>query len=300
MGHLIRRLALAALLACCAMGAQAQDEAAATGASGATEAVDPQQQAFLEKLRKLDWVRGPASVSVAGNAKLQIPEGYVFLQPGETTKFLELNQNLGDGNEVMVAPEDLRWQAYLEFAEEGYVKDTDEIDGAALLKDLKDSTDAANPERRKRGWPDLRVLDWAVPPAYNKQTRRLEWATLLESEGDRSANFYTKILGRRGYTSVQMVATSDELPVAQAALNEVLGGYAFGAGDTYADFKPGDKVAAYGLAALVAGGAAAVATKKGFFAALAGFFAAAWKLIVAAAVAAGAWLRSLFNKKKQT
>jgi uncharacterized membrane-anchored protein len=142
------------------------------------------------------------------------------------------------------------------------------------------------------------VIDWAVQPAYNRGTQRLEWATLLESGESRSANFSTKILGRRGYTSVILAASPEALPEAEAALNEVLAGYTFNEGETYAEWKPGDKVAEYGLAALVVGGAAAIATKKGFWGVVAGFFAAAWKFLLAGAVAAGAWLRKHFSKKE--
>ncbi len=257
-----------------------------------------EQQAFVAKLKALQWQRGPTSVRTDGNATLAVPEGYVFLDAANTRKFLELNQNFGDGSEVMIAPEDLNWQAYLNFVGEGYVKDDEEIDAAALLKSLKESTDAANVERRKRGWNEMHVVDWATPPAYNRATKRLEWATVLESNGSQGANFFTKVLGRRGHASVQMVASMDELKSSEAALNEVLTGYTFNQGDTYADFKAGDKVAEYGLAAMVLGGAAAVATKKGFWAVLGGFFAAAWKFIAALAVGAIAWLKSLFKKKE--
>jgi len=98
--------------------------------------------------------------------------------------------------------------------------------------------------------------------------------------------------------TVVLAGNVDDLAADEADLTAVLRGYSFNAGETYADWRQGDKVAEYGLAALILGGAAAVATKKGFWAILAGFFAAAWKLIAAAAVAAGAWLRSLFKKKR--
>ena len=61
----------------------------------------------MAKVRELHWVRGPATVDVVGNAKLEIPDGYVFLDKADTKKYLELNQNLSDGTEMMVAPENL-------------------------------------------------------------------------------------------------------------------------------------------------------------------------------------------------
>jgi uncharacterized membrane-anchored protein len=260
--------------------------------------LSPEQKAYLSQLRALKWVNGPATVEVAGVSKLVVPEGFVYLDAANTDKFLEMNENLASGKEVMVAPESLDWSAYLSFEDEGYVKDDEQIDAAALLQTLKDGTEQSNAERRERGWPEMHVLDWAVKPAYNRGTQRLEWATLLESGESRSANFSTKILGRRGYTSVILAASPDALPEAEAALNDVLAGYSFNGGETYAEWKPGDKVAEYGLAALVVGGAAAIATKKGFWGVVAGFFAAAWKFLLAGAVAAAAWLRKFISKKE--
>jgi uncharacterized membrane-anchored protein len=269
-------------------------------AQGQDAASDPaaERQAFVEKMRALDWVKGPTTVAGEGNAKLVIPDQYVYLDARNTAKFLELQHNLGDGREVMVAPANMEWQAYLEFSDEGYVKDDEKIDASALLKTLQQNTQNGNEQRKSRGWGELRLVDWATPPVYNTTTKRLEWATILESKEGRAVNFSTKILGRRGFTSVIMVTDPVNLHAAESSLDTVLTGYAFNAGETYADWRSGDKVAQYGLAALIVGGVAAVAAKKGFFSVLAGFLAVAWKFIVAGAVAAMAWLRKLFAKKQ--
>lgn len=260
-------------------------------------AEDPREAAFLAALQELHWVKGPTTVDTVGESQLVIPEGYVFLNEADTAKFLELNENLSDGDEMMVAPESLEWSAYLSFADEGYVKDDEKIDADALLKALKDGTEAGNVERRRRGWEELHVVGWAIPPAYNDGTKRLEWATTLQSGGGQGVNFFTKILGRKGHTTVVLVSSPSELSAAESQLNTLLAGYQFKPGHAYADYRPGDKVATYGLAALVLGGAAAVATKKGFWAVIAGFFAAGWKLIVPAVVAIGAGLRRFFSKR---
>jgi len=271
--------------------------AAVSAQEAASESVSAERKKFIEGVRALDWIKGPATVTTEGNAKLTIPDQYVYLDARNTSKFLELQHNLANGREVLVAPRDLQWQAYLEFADEGYVKDDEKIDAPALLKTLKENTESANAERQRRGWGVLHLVDWATPPVYNTTTKRLEWATVLESQDGRSVNFSTKILGRRGFTSVIMVTDPANLSAAEGSLDTVLTGYAFNPGETYADWRSGDKVAKYGLAALIVGGVAAVAAKKGLFSVLAGFLAVAWKFIAAAAVAALAWLRRLFTKK---
>lgn len=257
------------------------------------------EQAYYKAIDALHWVHGPTSVEIPGKSQLKVPEDYVFLDSAETDKYLELNRNLASGSEVLVAPGDLHWVAYLSFEDDGYVKDDDKIDAAALLKALQQGTEQSNEERRKRGWPELHVIDWAVPPAYNSANKRLEWATVLAAEGHQNVNFSTKVLGRRGHTSVILVSNVDELGPARPELEKVLAGYSFKSGETYGDWVPGDKVAEYGLAALVLGGAAAIATKKGVWAILAGFLATGWKLLAAGGVAAAAGLRKFLGKKSR-
>jgi uncharacterized membrane-anchored protein len=256
------------------------------------------QEEFRAKLRALDWVRGPRDITISGNSTLSLPQGYVYLDAANTKKFLELNENLGSGKEVMVAPESLGWSAYLHFKDEGYVKDDEKIDADAILNTLRANNQAGNEERKRRGWTELHLVGWSTPPAYNNTTKRLEWATLLRSPSGEATNFFTKILGRRGVTSVIMVSSPDDAPSATADLNKLLTGYRFNAGDTYAEWRPGDKVAEYGLTGLIVGGAVAAAAKTGLLKGLFVALAAAWKFVVAAVVALFAGLKSLFKRKQ--
>jgi uncharacterized membrane-anchored protein len=268
------------------------------GVSQAQDSNDAKLEEFRAKLRALDWVLGPRAVPTAGNSTLTLPEGYVYLDAANTAKFEELNENLSNGKEVLIAPKTLRWNAYLVFDSDGYVKDDEKIDADAILKSLKEGTEASNTERRRRGWPELHVTGWSIPPAYNATTKRLEWATVLESQGHQVTNFFTKVLGRRGVTTVVLVSAPENTTTAVADLNGVLTGYSFKEGDKYADYRPGDKVAEYGLTGLIVGGAVAAAVKTGLLKGLLAGIAAFWKLIVAGAVALLAGLKSFFKRKQ--
>ncbi len=254
---------------------------------------------YDRKVNELAWIKGPTSVPVGNNSKLTVPDGYLFLDAANTAKFDELNENFSNGKDVMIGPADHAWAAYLQFDDGGYVKDNEKIDADALLKTLQENTEANNEERQKRGWTALHIKGWAVPPAYNQSTKRLEWATTLQSNGGTGVNFFTKVLGRRGHTSIVMATAPSRLSEAESALNTVLDGYSFNSGESYAEWKPGDKVAEYGLAALVLGGAAAIATKKGLWAVIVGFLVKGWKLVAIAVAGAGAFLRKLLGKKKE-
>jgi uncharacterized membrane-anchored protein len=273
-----------------------------TGTLHAQDAPDPRVEEFRKKLRALDWVVGPRPITVAGNSTLSLPEGYVYLDQANTAKFEELNQNLSSGKEVMVAPKSLAWSAFLMFENEGYVKDDAKIDAPAILKTLQQGTEDANEERRRRGWSELHVVGWSIPPAYNNDTKRLERATLLRSSGGQATNFFTKVLGRRGFTSIVLVSDPQDTATSVAALNDILKDYHFNTGQTYAEWRPGDKVAEYGLTGLIVGGAVAAAVKtgllKGAWKFLVAAAAAMWKVVAAAVVAAIAGLKSFFKRKQ--
>ncbi len=263
---------------------------------------DSKRQERINKIRALDWVEGPKQITIAGNSTLSLPEGYLYLDPANTAKYEELNHNLSDGKEVLIAPKSFQWNAYFLFENEGYVKDSDKIDADAILKSLTDSTEAANEERRRRGWADLHVVGWTIPPTYNTTSKRLEWATRLRSENRENTNFFTKVLARRGFTTVVLVSSPDNLQAAVADLNGLLADYRFNSGDSYADWRPGDKVAEYGLTGLIVGGAVAAAVKTGLFKGLwkvllAGA-ATLWKFLLVAFAAVVGGLRSLFRRKK--
>jgi uncharacterized membrane-anchored protein len=268
----------------------------------AQDAPDARQQELIKKLRALDWQLGPRDVSIASNSTLTLPQGYVFLDAANTSKFEELNQNIPGGKEVMVAPKSLRWTAYFLFEDSGYVRDDERIDANATLATLKERNEKGNQMRQQRGWAPLHLVGWSMPPAYNDQTKRLEWSTVLRLDnGAETTNFATKVLGRHGFTTVVLAAAPADTQTAIAEVDQLLTGYHFNAGETYAEFHQGDKVAKYGLAGLIVGGAAAAALKTGLFAglwkALIVGGAAFWKLLVAGAVAVSAGIRSWFRRK---
>lgn len=82
------------------------------------------------------------------------------------------------------------------------------------------------------------------------------------------------------------------LPKFRAAM----GTFKFQTGESYAEYKPGDKVAKYGLTALVAGGAALGAAKLGLFAKFGLIFKKFFKFIIMGLVAIGASIKKFFSR----
>lgn len=253
-----------------------------------------------EEFGKLAWQRGPMEARIGDKATIAVPEGFVFLDAANTRRFLELNGNPPRDGHYMFASGDGNWWSVFTFTPSGYVKDDEKIDADALLKSLKDADEPGNAERKRLGMEAIYTDGWQVPPHYDTQSRRLEWAVRARTAGgERVANYTTRLLGRSGVMSATLVTDPNELATHSEQFKVALQGFNYVAGERYSEFKSGDKIAQYGLAALIVGGAAAIATKKGFWAAIVAFFAAFWKLIAGVAVVALAGLGKIFGRKKQ-
>jgi uncharacterized membrane-anchored protein len=250
---------------------------------------------------KIAWTSGPATVDLAALAEVRLPEALAFAGAADTRKLLEAMGNSTDGSEVgLVVPkaEDQGWFIVFEWNPIGFVKDEekDEIDADALLKSIREGTEAANERRKERGLPPLHVVGWSEPPRYDERTHNLTWATLgRNDEGHESVNYNVRVLGREGVMSLTFVDDPKNLAAARPAVDEVIAAFSYKRGKTYAEWVPGDKVAEYGLTALVAAGAGAAAAKLGFFAVLAKLFGKAGKLVVVAVAAVGAAAVKFWN-----
>jgi uncharacterized membrane-anchored protein len=264
------------------------------------DANDAATQEFKRQLRALNWVRGPQQVQLYDVSTLRVPKAYVFLGTADTAKLQALEKDLGSNNQYFFAPEDFHWQAFFTYTPDGYVKDDETIDANAILNNIKEGTERANEERRARGYNEMQVLGWQTPPYYDNQTHHLEWAILGKDKrtNDQVVNFNTRILGRGGVMSVVLVASPEDLPAAIGEIKDKLGGFDYQDGQRYAEYKPGDKLARYGLAALITGGAAAVAVKTGFWKIIVGALVAGWKFVAAGVVALFSGISRLFKRNR--
>lgn len=261
-------------------------------AGAAVETDDP-----TAAIRSLAWHVGPQTEDVAAKATLKTDASQAFLDEENTKKFLQLTGNLPQPGHFVLLSAEHNWWAAFSFRPTGYIKDDEQIDADALLQQLKDGDAAANEERKRLGLPLMYTEGWYVPPHYDAQSKRLEWGLKLNSDGHTGLNYTVRLLGRTGVMNATLVSEPATFDADVKSFKSALPGLEFNSGERYAEYKPGDRVAEFGLAALIAGGAAAIATKKGLWGVIAGFFAVAWKFIVAAALGLAGWLGSLFKKK---
>lgn len=272
------------------------------GSLFAQDEADAQNGAWERLMAQQEWVVGPDKGNLI-QAEIAVPEGYLFTDGDGTRAVLSAMGNIVGEDELgFLMPTNSDWFVVFEFSESGYVKDDDkdELDPAELLKAFKEGNEYANEERARMGVPPLNLVGWEQEPRYNETTHNLEWALRLESGGQPVVNYNTRLLGRHGVMEVNLVIDPSELRSTLPTYQELLRGYSYKSGETYAEYREGDKIAQYGLAALVLGGAAAGAAKFGLFAGLIVFLKKGWKLVVAGIAAVGIAIKKMLSGRNSS
>jgi len=245
-----------------------------------------------------------------GLATLKVPEKFNYLDPDQTdTVLVQIwgNPPRHEKTLGMLFPADISaaspdsWGVVITYDEDGYVKDDEaaKINYDDLLKQMQEDTREANQERTKQGYEAVELVGWAEPPRYDKDSHKLYWAKELSFGGDteHTLNYDIRALGRRGVLSLNAVASMGQLQSIEKDMQQVLAFVEFNQGHRYGDYVAGvDKVAAYGIGALIAGG---IAAKAGLFKLLLGALIAGKKFVIVAFVALGAFLKRLFSGRRK-
>lgn len=101
---------------------------------------------------------------------------------------------------------------------------------------------------------------------------------------------------REGYLSLNAVAPIDQLAQVREDMPQVLAMTEFDSGQRYGDYNEStDKLAAYGIGALVAGG---IAAKAGLFAKLGLMLLALKKFVILGLAAVAGLFKKLFRRKQ--
>ena len=209
---------------------------------------------------------------------------------------------------VVSKDENAEFVVTIDYEDTGHIKDDEELDAKELLESIQEGEDDYNAERKKLGFSAIHAAGWDESPHYDKQKHQLIWGLIVEASDGGSINYNTRILGRTGFVSLNLLTDKQHLAEYKPAGALLLSKTSFEAGKRYSDFNAStDKVAEYGLTGLVLGGAGlglAKAAKIGLLAkfgkVLIGLLIAGKKLIVVGVLALGAALRSLFKKKDAT
>lgn len=287
-------LSRAVLLACLAVFSTSQAQ------QPANQNVEEQEKKLLDDMEKVGWVREGAG-DLGGVAKIAIPKGYRFTHGSGASRVLELFGNLPQPSASgLLTTEGFGPWIIFGYDDSGHVKDDEknDINADELLALRREGLAESNKVRKERGIHELAILGWAMPPRFNDTTKTLEWAVRIQSldgTGGESVNYETRLLGRTGSMKVQLVCDPAEFQPLLTEFQKVMGGFSYVEGQRYAEFREGDKVAKYGLTALIAGTGAFAAAKMGLFGKLGLVFAKLGKAAILLVVGALAGLKKLFS-----
>ena len=263
-------------------------------------------QAYQDSIAgTLTYLRDTSLLIGDGLAALTVPPGYMFVDSdGARTVLVDIWGNppeAGANSLGMLFPEKYPpsdpngYGIDIFYTEDGHIKDDDaeDMDYDDLLEQLQEETEASNEMRREAGYQTIELLGWATAPRYDQANKRLHWAKRLAFEGAdvETLNYNILFLGRRGYLTMNVIGTMDDLPEVNDDLDGFLGSVAYEPSHRYRDFDPSiDEVAAYGIGALIAG---KVLARTGVLAGIGVFLLKAWKLIAIGVVALWAGIKKL-------
>lgn len=219
-------------------------------------------------------VPGPAKVELKdADVTINLPAGYAFVPKEEAKKALEEDGSTGEGVQGIVLPmskDDRSWIVVCRFDDIGYVSDDDanKLNADEILNSYKEGTKEQNEIRKEKGIPPVYVSGWAEKPHYDKGKHQVIWAIEGKEEDKAEApvitvNYNTRILGRRGVLSMNLVTDPDKVTMNKTKVAALLDQTAFNKGADYKDYVAGkDKSAGFGLAGLILGGGAMAAAAK--------------------------------------
>ena len=170
------------------------------------------------------------------------------------------------------------------FIGDGYIKGDDwsQVDPEEFLEQLKSASVENNKERMKNGYNTVQDIRWHIKPEFNKDLGYVYYSLIVVfDDGNETYNSTAMVLGREGYTDLTFVFKESIAHLMPNEIDKVVQSFDYNSGVQYSDFKAGDKIAAYGVGALVAGslGIKGLA-KTGGLAVIAAFAKKLWFIIL--------------------
>jgi uncharacterized membrane-anchored protein len=271
--------------------APATDATELAASPGAAESAAPNEgaapaasEAARSDAPRLPWQEGPRELRLPNDIRVQLPSGYLWLGPKESDALLKRMGNLHNEDVLgmMTTAGEGQWFVVVSYEASGFVKDDEKIDANELLTAMREGVAESNKERREAGFTEWHVDGWQEEPHYDQSSHRLIWSLTISDKEGASVNYSTRLLGRRGYASLNLVTDPATITKDKPHAAVLLAATSFAPGSRYEDFDAStDEVAEYGLAGLILAGAGVGAAKF----AKVGLFAGFWKLILSALVA---------------
>ena len=266
------------------------------------------QEAIEAEFLGMPWEYESSSYALAkSGSSLQLPEGLGLVRGEAAERFVFLNEGVEYPDiEAVVVDFESFAMVFFGYTESGYVTldDWADLDADDMLDEIIKNTKEGNIERKKYGLPDMQITGWASRPRLDHPSNSVVWAINGTTDEGDILNAVSIRLGRKGFEKLVWAGEPSQFGT-DNLLDAMLEGHAFDQGLRYADYSVGDKLAGFGIAALVAVTAGAnTKTGKGFLAGLLAvvlvFLKKGWILILLFLGGAGAFLKRVVGRRKST
>jgi len=264
------------------------------------DATKPDDAASKDAAAEIPHIVGPKLVDLGNNTEITVPAGMWLIERAEAVKIQEKMGNDTTSVVALVADPNADWMIVIDYADVGYVNDddADQLDSGELLESYKQGTLEQNAKRRQLKIPELFVDDWSERPHYERAARRLVWGIRAHDTDGQTVNFMTRILGRNGFLSIDLIDAPERIEASKKNAVAVLDATHFRPGYRHADHRDGDRDSGVGLTGLVLGGTGiALAAKSGFLIKL---LLVLKKGIIFIALAIGGLFRWLFRRRQKS
>lgn len=227
----------------------------------------PADQDYQKFESSLDWKSAGAYPLPLSNSTLTLPQEHVVLLGKDADAMRVFWGNASSHDlEAITLTEERSEPVIFRFYSEGYISlaDWSAVDAKALLQSYLENTERENKEREKKGLESLHVLGWMQEPTLDKETNTVYWAIeAVAGKDDHFVNAFALRLGRFGYEELVWITDKNSYIPKGGELDLMLQAHSFEEGFRYADYVSGDKVAAYGIASLVAASIGVKVLKSG-------------------------------------
>jgi uncharacterized membrane-anchored protein len=254
-----------------------------------------QLQNERREVAAMHW-RGGTQPLGSSHGKFSAPAGAKMITGRDAARFDDiLNGTSGSDSEAIVELPHSRL-LYLSYNDSGHVSvdDWKTVDTVKMLADIKTATADANEERVKNGADAMYVDGWAQKPTYDPARKSVLWTIKLHGASGAFVNAIALVLGRHGYERFTLASDGKDPAGDAAALAQTTRDYQFEKGWRFSDYVTGDKLAGYGIAALVGTAAGATLVKTGALVGILLLFKKFFILILAGLAGGFSWMRRTF------
>lgn len=260
------------------------------------------EEELFQAINNLPWETGPLVYNYnLANSKINISGDFSILRNEDAHQMLFWLNGTEFSYVDMYAMSDIdASQLLFSYTDSGYVKTDDwtKVDPDKFIKEIRENYKLSNETRKKNGQPTIMDVTWNKKPYLDDTLNSVYYALNVEwSNNTSSVEGTAIILGREGYTTANYVGGDQGYN--ESMLLNLSKMHKFNATKEYKDWKSGDKVAAAGIAALLASTLGVKFLKPGILAVVAIFLKKFWFIIFIPFI----WLFKVFtgsSKKKKS